>query len=308
VGASYEGARSRQKVAWLGVSLGVLLFGASGCLVSRNVRVPVSPKILEAKTAGLDELLASLASYSDKIRALSSSSLKVSFTSGKVESGKLRAYRSAPGYILLKRPDCIRLNIQNPITKTALIELVSEGDGFGIWYPRENKFFSGSNSAKELELEGHPGFTARPIHIFDAILPHEITLGGPGTFVSMEEDQDTVTKYYVLSFFSTSGPQRLRILRRIWIDRSTLAISRLQTYDEDGGTAGSIRYSHLVGIEGLLLPLSIHIDRPLDGYSLDLTFTSWRLNPELPEGAFALKPPASAQLVKLKEKTRSETP
>ena len=304
---SRDSESSRQKTAWLVASLAILL-SASGCLVSRNVRVPVSPKILEAKTASLDELLASLKNYSDRIRALSSTSLKISFTSGKVESGKLKAYRSAPGYILLKRPDSIRVNIQNPVTKTSILEIISEGNSFGIWYPRENKYFSGSNSAKELELEGHPGFTARPVHIFDAILPHEIALGGAGTFVSMEEDQDSVTKYYVLSFFSAAGDHRLRILRRIWIDRAILAVSRLQDYDENGQMVGSARYSNLVGVEGLLLPLSIHIDRLLDGYSLDMVFADWRLNPELPAGAFVLKPPPGAQWVVLKEKTRSATP
>src|SRR5213080_996353 len=113
----------------------------AGCGVKRSVRVPVSQKVLEAKSATLDELLSLISSYDAKLTTLSSSSLKVSFTSGKVESGKLQEYRSAPGYVLLKRPDALRLNIQNPLTKTTIVELASQGDDFFLWYPRENKFF-----------------------------------------------------------------------------------------------------------------------------------------------------------------------
>src|SRR5947208_15884184 len=73
----------------LAPSLGV------GCGVKRSVKVPVSQKVLEAKSATLDELLALIDSYDTKLVTLSSSSLKISFTSGKVDSGKLQEYRSA---------------------------------------------------------------------------------------------------------------------------------------------------------------------------------------------------------------------
>ncbi len=277
----------------------LLMMGASGC-IKRTVRVPVSSKLLAAKTANLDELLVSLEMYSSRVVSLSSTTLKVTFTSGKLESGKLQAYRSAPGYILLKRPDAIRLNIQNPLTKTSLLELASEGDAFNIWYPRENKFFSGRNSTREFDLEGQPGFTARPIHIFEAILPQKISLAGPDTYLEIEEEQDSVTKYYVLAFFKTAGDHRLRPLRRLWMDRSILAVTRQQIYNESGQIMSLIRYSNLAPVEGLLLPLSIQIQRPLDGYSLDLQFADWRLNRDLPDNVFVLTPPVGAQVVELK--------
>ncbi len=308
VGVSAGRHRGKASTTCPRVLLALLLVGAQGCLVKKTVRVPVAPGILAAKTATLDQLLSDLDSYSEKITSLSSATLKVSFTSGKVESGKLQAYRSAPGYILLKRPDSIRLNIQNPITKTSLVELTSVDDVFHIWYPRENKFFTGSNSAREFDLEGHPGFTARPVHIFDAILPQKMSLAEPGRFVAMEQEQDATTKYYVLSFLEATGEHRLRPLRQLWVDRSVLAVTRQQVFSESGAVVSDIHYSTLVPNDGLLLPLSIHIERPLDGYTLDLKFGSWRLNPELPDNAFVLTSPPGAEIVQLKEKGRSEEP
>jgi outer membrane lipoprotein-sorting protein len=283
----------------------LILSASLGCSVKRTVKVAVPTKVLQAKTATLDELLALLKTYSDKLSALSSTSLRVTFTSGKVESGKLQEYRSAPGYVLLKRPDSLRLNIQNPLTKTSIIELASTGDEFGLWYPRDNKYFVGRNSAQEFVVEGSensPAFAARPAHIYEALIPQRIALDDPRARISLEEDQDATAKYYLLSIFQDVGQKRLRPLRRLWIERSELVVVKQQTFKEEGSIASLIQYSDFTPVEELRLPLSIHIERPSDGYILDMQFKSWRVNPEIPSTAFALSPPAGAQRVVLKEK------
>ena len=77
------------------------------------------------------------------------------------------------------------------------------------------------------------------------------------------------------------------------------------TFAKDGSITSSIRYADLVSVGGLLLPHSIHIERPADGYFLDLQVKSWRVNPDIPETAFMLSPPPAAQRITLKEKTKS---
>src|SRR5262245_7492916 len=293
-------------IRWAALIVLIVNAGA-GCSVKRTVEGSRPAKVLNAQTATFDELLALRKTYSDKLSALSSTSLRVSFTSGKVESGKLQEYRSAPGYVLLKRPDSLRLNIQNPLTKTSIIELASSGDEFGLWYPRDNKYFVGRNSAHEFVVEGSensPVFSARPAHIYEAIIPQRLELDNPRVRVSMQEDQDATAKYYLLSIFEDLGQKRLRSLRRLWIERSELMVVKQQTFAEDGSIASLIQYSNFTPIEGLLLPLSIRIERPSDGYVLDMQFKSWRVNPEIPAAAFVLSPPAGAQRVVLKEKEK----
>ena len=282
----------------------VLVNAGTACSVKRTVTVSVPAKVLQAKTATFDELLALLKSYSDKLSSLSSTTLRVSFTSGKIETGKLQEYRSAPGYVLLKTPDSLRLNIQNPLTKTSIVELASTGDEFSLWYPRDNKYFVGRNSAKEFDAEGSgsPAFAARPAHIYEAIIPQRIALDDARVRVSLEEDQDTTSKYYLLSIFQDVGQKRLRPLRRLWIERSELVVVKQQTFEEDGRIASLIQYSNITPVEGLRLPLSIRIERPSDGYVLDMQFKAWRVNPEVPPTAFVLSPPQGAQRVVLKEK------
>lgn len=293
------------------VSLAILCLLAAtaltGCGVKHTVQVAVPQKVLEAKTATLDELVALVEKYGEKIRTLSSTNLKISYVSGKLDSGTLQQYRSAPGYILLKPPDALRLNIQNPLTKTAIAELASRGDDFSLWFPRDNKYFVGRNSSRELELEGSQNaaaFTARPFHIYEAIIPRSIPISNPQMKISLEEDRDTAAKYYVVSVFRESGPHRLRVLRRIWFERSVLAVVRQKTFEEDGSVSSIITYSNLAPVEGLLMPLSIRLERPTDGYSLNMEFKSWRANSEIPDSSFAVPKPPSAQLVQLKEKLK----
>ncbi len=282
----------------------LLALPSMACLVKKQVKVPVSTRSLEAKNATPEGLLALLAAAAEKTRSLAASSIKASYTSGKVDSGNLQAYRSAPGYLLLRRPDNIRLNIQNPVTKTSLLELASSGEKFAAWVPRDNKFYVGSNSAREFELEGHAGFSARPIHIFEAILPESDYMRRTDTLISFEEDRDNITKYYVMTFFKPAVDHKLTTIRRLWIDRYDLAVSRQQVYDDGGKIESIIQYSNRKLVEGTILPFAIRIERPEDGYTLELQISNWRVNPELPDSAFELKPPGSAQVVNLKEKVR----
>ena len=89
----------------------------SSCGIKRRREFVVSPKLLAARTVSVEDLLDQLEAIENRVSSLSSSRLKITFTSGKVESGKLLEYRSAPGYVLLRKPDSLRMVVQNPITK-----------------------------------------------------------------------------------------------------------------------------------------------------------------------------------------------
>lgn len=277
-----------------------------GCGVKRTVSVPVPRQVLEARTATLDDLLKILQERSAAVKSLSCNSLRVSLTTGKAESGEMEEYRSAPGYVLVARPASIRLNVQNPISKTTILEVLSVGDDFSIWYPRENKFYTGKNSTREFDLGSESGgkvLTFRPVHFLHAILPQALDPDQPSALVSMEEDQDVAAKYYVLSLFKENGPHRLLPLRRVWIERSRLLPVREKSFNEDGSVAGVVSYSDFVPADGTEMPLGILIDRPADGYTLDLQCRSWKLNPVFPDNAFVMTPPPGAERVVLQPKS-----
>lgn len=250
----------------------------------------------------MDELIELLNRRSSEVQALSTSTLRVTFTSGRVDSGRLQSYRSAPGYLLLKKADRLRLNVQNPITRTTIVDLASVEDRFVVWLPRDNRLYEGRNSAAGFELDSGPTFSARPLHILEAIMPASVARDGPRVRVSLKEERDAANKYYILSLYRDAQDDRLEPIRDIWIERANLTVARQEFFTPAGEIVSNVTYSGWTEAGPSQMPLRIVIDRPVDGYSLDLQFKSWNVNPDLPQDAFTLQPPQGAERVRLREK------
>jgi hypothetical protein len=286
------------------LSLAALL-AAFGCQ-KKTIKVQVPKGIREAKTAGFDELAELIRRY-DRINTLSCVDLDLIFTSlRKASIGEIERFHNLHGHILLMRPDSFRLVLRIPILNSTLADVLSVGDKLSAWSPREHKFYEGKNSAKHLVVEDPTGnkelSIPRGTHIFEAILPQG---AGTGDLVSLDEQRDATTSYYVLTFSRHGTAPRIHTVRKIWIERGGLTIARQQIFEEDGSMASDIGYSKNVQIEGISFPLQMHIDRPADGYSLDLRFSAWRVNPELGEDAFILQPHPDDQMIPLKEKKQN---
>jgi hypothetical protein len=237
-----------------------------------------------AKTATLQELVTMIQDSRKRITSLSSVSVKVTLTTGK---------------------DDLVLTVQEPITLTTLIQLSSVGDQFQMWNRRDNKLYIGRNSATGFELEDNGkavAFTARPMHILDAILPAPLPIGEPGVRMSKTEWQDAAAKYYILAILKDTGSMETRTLRWLWIERSQLAVVKDVAFTDTGEIAGTVDYSDFSNFEGFLLPQGIRIDRPMDGYSLDLHAREWRVNPKIEDANFILNVPPDVERVVLKEK------
>ncbi len=285
----------------------VALAATGGCKIKETIKTEVPPKILAARTASFDELLGIIKSY-EQIRNLSANEIKIGLTYyGKKESGVLEKYHNAPGYILLRRPNSVHLVIQNPVTKTIVFDVLSLGNDLRVWYPGKNRFYIGDNRARELVTdESSDAIPIRGSHIFEAVFPQSIRLDSQELRISMEEAFDPGAKYYVLSIYREGVAPRIYTIRRIWIERSQMAIARQQMFLEDGQLASDIEYPDLERVGDFWLPRKIVIDRPLDGYLLNLEFKSksWRINTDLPDNAFVLTPPEGAETVHLKEKVQ----
>jgi len=292
--------------------LALLAFmGSAGCGIKKQTRIEVPQKILDAKTATFGELLEIVNSY-DTILNLTCNPVKVTLTLEKLESEEevLDEYKKVSGYLLLRRPDSIRLVVQEPIIKTALADLVSVEDDFSIFMRRSNKFYRGKNSAKVLIVEDSPDspeIPIRPGDLFEALLPKKMDLNSPGIRISMTEDIDSEAKYYVLSAIKIPETGRAQILRRIWIERSKLEIARQRLFGEEGQITGDISYSNMELRDGYSLPKVIYMNRPYEGYSfeIELNRDRCRINSGIRDEAFILEPPEEAEIILLKEKGRS---
>ncbi len=304
-------ASRRHVPVWAALILTLsVLSGSAGCGIKKQTRIEVPQKILQAKTASLNELLEIINNYSG-INDLTCSPIKLTLTLGKLESELLDKYKKARGYLLLSRPDSIRLVVQEPIIKTTIADLASVKDDFSIFDRHNNKFYMGKNSAKELAIEDSPDspeIPMRPKDLFEAILPKKMDLNSPGIHISKEEDMDAEAKYYVLSVIRFGTPRGVQILRRIWIERSRLEIARQRLFGEEGQIIGDISYSNMESRDGYSLPKVVYMNRPQDGYSLEIELNSDRckINSGVKDEAFILEPPEGSEIIHLKEKGGSD--
>jgi hypothetical protein len=279
----------------------------TGCGVKQSIKIQVPSGIHNARQAGFEDLLRVIHAY-DGIKTLSCPDMELTFTSTrKRDIGELEKWHSVHGYILLRRPDLTHFRLLAPIAKSTFLDVLSVGDELSVWYPRKNEFYLGKNSQKEFIIEDESGtrefsVPVRGTHIFEAIFPQGLPLDSPGVRVSMEEETDSQASYYILSFFREEEAPRVRLLRKIWIERAGLTIARQQVFEGEGHLESDMVYSDPAPAGGFLMPLRIHIDRPGEGYMLDLKFSKWNVNPDLPENAFELKPPPGARTITLKER------
>lgn len=279
-----------------------VITGCTGCKKRATIKVPQA--ILHARSATLDELL-HIVNRLDEIKAAKASNIKVEYTSEKKEGSliELEKYPRAPGYILLKRPDSIRLVIQNPVVKNKEISLVSEGDEFRVWIHGRHKFYIGKNSSEELisdDLEEDTEIPIRAGHIFEAIFPESIPLDDPELGYAVIEEEDAHAKYYVVRVSRIGFSRQILPLREFTIERAGLTISRQRIFNEDGQVVSDITYSNTVPIDKYMLPRKINIERPPDGYTLDLEFKDWVVNPDFKDDTFRLDPVEGVRVIRFK--------
>ncbi|MCX7751230.1 MAG: hypothetical protein N2443_00010 [Blastocatellia bacterium] len=296
------------------------LLTSIGCgLVSREVKVP--QLVAPLSTATLEELLARLNDF-QQVRTLSAR-VAIQFQTEAPESGLGQRYRTADGRLILARPANVRLLIQAPLVKTTIAELASDGHRFQLLvYPEDHRLFvEGSNdrdyTEREEALQRDPQWRevgslrrVRPQHITEALLWEPVDDGASNRLTTLEEFRQieeerasgqkprmVIRSYYIISLLEPIGPNRARILRKFWFDRTRgLLLVRQQVFGEAGEIRSEIRYEEFATAPNspYLIPVEIRIARPYDRYSvrLGLDRTSLVINGEVSEALFRLEKPA----------------
>lgn len=296
--------RCKSKRVVTGLSLLWLAFGAVAC-IKRTQIIKVPKRIREAKSLTRSELKTLLEKRGSEIRSLQASSLKARFVGGDQESGKMERYMGVPGYVIAERPNLLRITLQNPMTKSSLADLVSDGSEVKIWIPRLNKFFTGPIDMTQViypKAGENPLARIRPQHIFSALL-----FDTPNTDdwarIFIEEDSDDAAKYYVVGVTELGADGDLVLSRRIWIERSESRVTRERHYAQDGKVIAEIFYRKYEIIDGIQVPVKVELQRRVEHYSMTLELDRIKVNPSLRASAFQLKKIPSAELVMLKDET-----
>ncbi|MEW6735292.1 MAG: hypothetical protein AB1489_28630 [Acidobacteriota bacterium] len=235
------------------------------------------------------------------------------------ESGKIEPYRPADGLIVLQRPALIRLQLQVPIIKQNIADMVSDGDQFriAIYYPEEyQRFLIGTNSRnyeervqelKDKDKERISSFTKiRPQHITEALLIQPIdTSAEQSEFfvadVQREEAEilaggrtrEVIRTYEVLYLLERVSGGELRVQRQLWFDATNpaLPLARMQLFNGSGTLISEISYRQYQSLNGNLpWPRMVEVVRARDSYAVEISFNEVSENdPMIGKQAFVLE-------------------
>jgi hypothetical protein len=285
----------------------ILLGLGTGCasLVKKTEKLPIPPAYQQAKTATLDELVALINERYAGIESLVAAKFEVEFQGGSAELGFVEKYPKAKGYLAVKLPASVYVNILNPLTSSTVVAMASHGDSFEIWAPRENKYLVGQTNVP-LD-EKRPMFNVRPNHLLNALLIEKLPADGPLCAVFLEEEQDASAKYYILNVITRPAPDaRFCLTRRAWIERSGMRLTRQQYYD-CGAPVSVIEYGRPIEQAGFLVNTEVDVERIREHYRMDLQMApeSLEVNRAIKDERFSIPKPPGAELVVIGEEGAS---
>jgi outer membrane lipoprotein-sorting protein len=299
---------------------------ACGCAVSHKTVVKPGNAPEKLLTANKDDLIGRYNQQAQSITSLNAG-VSMKLTAGSAYSGVIEQYHEVNGFILAAKPADIRVIGQAPVVSKNIFDMVSDGDMFHIYIPSKNEFIEGPDNLERQASK--PIENLRPQHLVDALLWVPIPDGAPVLF---EEAGEGANHYYILTAIrdasgqtatnkTAAGSSEWEISRKIWFDRTSLQISRLENFASGGKVASDVRYSNWLATAtpanaadgtsstastggGVTYPRQISISRPGDDYQLQIEIKKLAINEPIAADRFVLKQPNGTKLIRADENAK----
>jgi outer membrane lipoprotein-sorting protein len=279
-----------------------LAISLSGCLF-RSHKATVLVSNAPLKTATAQQLIDIINTEAMKVQTLNAT-VNLAASSGGSVKGKITDYQEVKGYILVRKPDMLRMIGLMPIVRNRAFDMVSNGSIFKLWVPAKNKFITGHNEVSQPSKQ--PLENLRPQHIYDALLlrlidrQNEVAVleQGNETIQDPKTKKTVIQPDYIIDVIRRAD-HGWYLSRKITFSRVDLQPHRQVVYDQNGYVATDATYDNFRDYSGLMFPTVIRIWRPQEEYSVRLTIEKLTLNEPLTDEQFALSQPPGAQLVQL---------
>jgi outer membrane lipoprotein-sorting protein len=282
-----------------------LLLGATGCLFhTRTVEVRISSAKLQ--TATQQELIDRLNHDAGLIKTMNAT-VDIDSSVGGEKKGKVTDFKEIRGYVLVRRPNQLRMIGLYPIVRNKAFDMVSDGHEFKLSIPATNKFYIGHNQV--IKDSTNPLDTIRPQSIYDALLLQAVD---PQTEVAVLESSTEMVvdaqthklvqqPNYVLDVLRRTE-QGCILARKVMFDRTNLRPHRQIMFDEQGNPATDASYQVFKEYDGISYPSYIDIKRPQEEYDIRLIMVKLALNQPISDDQFALQQPPGSLLINLDDR------
>ena len=271
----------------------------------------VEPRTSTAKlqTATKQELVNRINQEAASIKTLNAT-VDIDTSIGGEKKGKVTDFQEIRGYILVRKPDTLRMIGLFPIVRNTAFDMVSDGNRFKLSIPAKNKFYIGS--AEVTNPSSNALENLRPQVIYNALFLPQID--ADQEIVVMENDTETVvdnkTKKlveqpdYVIDIIRRTGNDWY-VARKIVFERVNLVPHRQIIYNSTGDVATEATYQVYKDYNGVSFPNVIEINRPQEEFSIRLTVVKLTINEPLRDDQFALQQPPGSQVVNLDETSQN---
>ena len=285
------------------------LLPLTGCLFhTRTVDRAISSNKL--KDSSLDQLIETINKSAASLKTLNAQ-VEIDSSVGGQKKGKITDNPEITGYLLLQKPEMIRVIGLVPVVRNRAFDMVSDGRTFKLSIPPKNKFITGSNQIQKLSDKALEN--VRPQHLMDALLLKEID---PTRDISALEEGIEIVKDpkthkdaeqgdYVVIVLSKDN-HGYYLSRKIVFSRETLMPERQLIYDRKGQLVTDARYGTFKDYNGVMFPSRIEIERPVEEYSITLNIDKLTANEPLKPEQFKLDQPPGSQFVNLDNKSTAQ--
>ncbi len=275
----------------------------SGCLRhTRAVQQVVRPTNVQSAT--LADLVKQIDARDEAIHSLSLS-VTITASVGGAHAGKVTDYTSLSGYILLEKPDKLRVLGLVPVLHNKAFDMASNGDMFKLLIPAKGQLIQGSN--KVVKPAANPLENLRPFVFTESLLISAIPasdfsyVADVSHFESDPKTHQMIEKldYDVGVLHRMGDTNELLPSRIIHINRQDLMPYQQDLYNPKGEIETQAYYSDYRDFNGIKFPATIRIRRPQEEYEITLGIV--KLTPNLKLGAdqFELAAPAGIQVQQL---------
>ena len=276
----------------------------TGCLTHTRY-VPKTRVADVIISTSLDTMAKQLATRYDAMQTFNAG-VEISATTGGGLQGKEVQTLSFAGYILMRKPEFLRVLLLVPVVRTQALDLVSDGDKFKLYIPPRKRAIVGSNTVTTTSKNGLENL--RPDVFFDSMFiqgPEQDEIMSMTTDIRVIESgkkkQDLIEEpAYALQILKRPEGTQARTLRVIHINSTDLLPYQQDIYDKDGHVVTKAYYSNYSFYGTTPYPSKIIIERPRDHYSLTVTITKLTLNGHLDDDQFELKIPEGINIETLK--------
>ncbi|HEX4039987.1 MAG TPA: hypothetical protein VHX37_18180 [Acidobacteriaceae bacterium] len=285
------------------VALMLALPAMNGCLWHTR-RVPVAKMPSTVLTATPEQLVNFINQQYDAVSSLSAT-VTFTATSGGSLSGKEKTIAPFSGYILLRKPESLRVIGYLPVVHSPAFDMASNGNTFTLVIPPKNKAIEGTNALTQPSPNALENM--RPFMFFNAMLIPRIE---PQDKLIMTADSDVevnpktkkleIRPEYLLTVARPQGDSNVFLAERvIQFSRIDLRPVEEDIYDRNGQIQTQAMYGALQTFGTEHFPGTVTIRWPQQQEQILMTVEKLRVNLPLNDQTFELKIPEGTPVQKL---------